>query len=127
MAASTSGQNLLMTWLLTANAATRPTAWYLALHTGASGANGASNEIVGNGYGRQSETFTVSANVGTAVSNLTFGPNTTTNWGTVTDFSLWTAISSGTCLWVGTFSASVAFSVGDSATVAASGLTFTLT
>lgn len=127
MAASTSGQNLLMTWLFTTGAATRPTVWALALHTGASGANGAGNEIVGNGYSRQSETFTVTNNVATAVTNLTFGPNVTTNWGTVTDFSLWTATSGGTCLWVGTFGASVAFSVGDSATVAASGLTFTLT
>jgi hypothetical protein len=127
MAMSTSGQNLVMTWLLTTSAATRPTTWALALHTGASGANGASNEIVGNGYSRQSETFTVSGNVGTAVTNLTFGPDVTTGWGSVTDFSLWTATGGGTCLWVGTFGASVTFAVGDSATVAASGLTFTLT
>lgn len=127
MAMSTSGEALVLDWLLTTSAATRPTTWYLALHTGAAGANGASNEIVGNGYARQSQTFTRASNVATGVSLLTFGPDTTANWGTVTDYSLWTAVTGGTCLWVGVFGASVAFSVGDSATVAGSGLTFTLT
>lgn len=127
MAMSTSGEALVMDWLLTANAATRPTTWFVALHTGAAGANGASNEIVGNGYSRQAQTFTRSGNVATGVSNLTFGADVTAGWGNVTDFSLWTTVTGGTCLWVGTFGSSVTFAVGDSATVAGAALTFTLT
>jgi hypothetical protein len=127
MAMATSGQALVLDWLLTTSAATRPTAWYVSLHTGAAGANLASNEIVGNGYARQAETFTRASNVCTAVSNLTFGPDTTANWGSATDFGLWTAASGGTPLWGGTFASAVSFAVGDSATIAGSALTFTLT
>ena len=39
-------ENLVLTWLLTATAATRPSAWYVALHTGDPGETGASNEVV---------------------------------------------------------------------------------
>jgi hypothetical protein len=195
MAMATSGQNRVQTWLLSTTAVTRPIAWCVGLHVGAAGVNGASNEISGNGYQRQPQTFTVSGNVATGVSNLTFGPDTSGAWGTVTDFSLWdappaavvtgsiatttltvtavtsgflgvghvisgtgitagttiTALGTGTggtgtytvsvsqtassttvtaaagaCIWVGTVTASVAYSVGDSATIAGSALTFTL-
>jgi hypothetical protein len=170
MAMATSGQNRVQTWLLSTTAVTRPIAWWVGLHVGAAGVNGASNEISGNGYQRQPQTFTVSGNVATGVSNLTFGPDTSGAWGTVTDFSLWdappaavvtgtgitagttiTALGTGTggtgkytvsvsqtassttvtaaagaCIWVGTVTASVAYSVGDSATIAGSALTFTL-
>lgn len=127
MALSTYGENLLEKWLLTAGAATRPTAWFVALHTGSAGAAGAANEIgTGSGYARQPQTFTVTNNVATGVSNLTFGPDATTAWGTVTDFSLWDSVTGGNCLWVGTVAAPVTYAVGDSATLASNALTFTL-
>ena len=127
MALSLAGENLSVRWLLTAVAAIRPAAWFVGLHAGASGTAGATNEIsVANGYARQPQTFTVTGNVATGVAALTFGPDTTAAWGTVTDFSLWDAATGGNCIWVGTVGSPVTYAVGDSATVAAAALTFSL-
>lgn len=130
MAASTTGENLLMTFLFTTTALSgglaRPTTWYVGLHTGAPGANGTTNEISGLGYARQAETFTVTGNVATGVSALTYGPDTTTDWGSVSGFSVWDSLTGGRCFWVGTLTG-VSYAVGDSATVAGAAITFTLT
>lgn len=127
MALTSTAENRTLNWLLTTSAPTRPTTWFVALHTGANGGQGASNEIVGNGYARQAVTFSVTGNVATNTAILTFGPNTTTNWGLVTDMTIWDSVSSGTCLSVGTVTASVTYAVGDSATVAISALSCTMT
>lgn len=126
MALSSYGESNTIKFILTAVAATRATTWFVGLHVGSAGPAGSTNEIVGNGYARQSQTFTVVFNVGTGVSALTFGPCTGTAWGTVTDFSLWDAATAGNCLWVGTVGTPVAYAVGDSATIAGSSLSFTL-
>ena len=39
-------ENLLLAWLLTTGAATRPTAWAVRLHTGDPGETGAANEVL---------------------------------------------------------------------------------
>ena len=52
MSLSNFSENLLLDWLLTAGAATRPTTWFLALHTGDPGETGA-NEIAATAYARQ--------------------------------------------------------------------------
>jgi len=128
------GENLLLTWLLTNGAATRPTAWYASLHVGAATeAAPATNEIAGNGYARQAvggaSGFTVSGTAPTQAVNpaiLTFGPNTTTNWGTVTDAGVWSAVTAGVGYWTGALAASKAVAVGDSLTIAASALVLQL-
>lgn len=49
----------LLKWLFTAAAlGTRPTAWYIGLHSGDPGIDGAANEIGDANYARQSATFT---------------------------------------------------------------------
>lgn len=127
MALSPLGENTTLSWLLTTGTPTRPTAWFIALHAGANGGSGAANEIpTASGYGRQGQTFSLAGNVATGVANLTFGPATVA-WGSVTDFSLWTAATAGTCLWAGTLTAPITYAVGDSATLAGSATTFTLT
>ena len=112
------GQGMLLDWMFDTSSVTRPTTWFVALHVGANGGDGSTNELSGNGYARQSVTFSRSGNTVTNTAVLTFGPNTTTNWGTVTDITIWTASSGGTCLAQGTATASVTYSVGDSATIA---------
>ena len=103
-------------------------AWYLALHAGAPGPNGAANELpTANGYARKQQTLTVAGNVGTGVADLSFGPNTNVAWGNVSHFSLWTAAVGGTCLWVGDLTQAKTYAVDDTATVAGAALTFTLT
>ena len=110
-------------WLMTAAAVTRPTAWYVALHTADPGETGATGELVGNGYARQSAAFTSNGD-GTVDNDatITFGPNTTTNWGTVTHVSVWTASSGGNCLYKGALAASKTVNVGDSLDIAAAAL-----
>jgi hypothetical protein len=115
-------ENALIAWLLdNAAAATRPTAWYVSLHTGSPGETGASNELSGNGYARQEVTggFTISTNTATNGGLLTFGPNTSSNWGTVSHVGVWDAVSAGNCLVKGALTASKAATVGDSITIAA--------
>jgi hypothetical protein len=127
MAFSASGENLALQWMFTTGTPTRPTTWYLALHAGANGGSGAANELSGNGYARQAITFSVTGNVATSTNAQTFGPNTTSAWGTVTDGSIWTASTGGICLSAGTLAASVAYAVNDTATVATGATTVTLT
>ena len=44
MSFSNHGEELALTWMFTTSSATRPTAWYLSLHDGATGETGA-NEV----------------------------------------------------------------------------------
>lgn len=39
-------ENMLLAWMLTAGAVTRPTAWFVALHTGNPGEAGSANEVL---------------------------------------------------------------------------------
>lgn len=51
----------LLKWLFTSAATgTRPTSWYVALHTGDPTADGSANEVTDAVYSRQSATFTAS-------------------------------------------------------------------
>jgi hypothetical protein len=121
------GEQLALNYTFTTTSVTRPTVWYVALHTGANGGTGANNEITtGEGYARQSVTFSLSSNVITNTAMLTFGPDTTTAWGTVTDITVWDAVTAGRCLAQGTAAASVTYAVGDSATIAIGALSVTL-
>jgi hypothetical protein len=121
------GQGLALDFLFDATAITRPTTWFMALHVGANGGAGASNEIVGNGYARQSVTFSRTGNVMSNVAGCTFGPNTLANWGTVTDITIWDTVTGGRCLAQGTATAPVTYAVGDSATIAIGAETVSIT
>lgn len=123
---SATGENRALAWLFTTSSPTRPTTWYLSLHAGANGGAGAANELVGNGYARQAVTWTQSGNQISNTASVTFGP-ATGSWGTVTDICVWDSLTTGTCLAQSTATASVAYSSGDSATIAASALVLTLT
>lgn len=111
-------------WMMTGAAVTRPTAWYVALHTGDPGEAGSANEIgAGVGYARQSAAFTSNGD-GTVDNDalITFGPNTNTNWGSVTHVSVWTAASGGSCLYKGPLTAAKTVNIGDSLDIAAAAL-----
>ena len=121
------GENLLMTWAFSAGAATRPTTWFLALHTADPTEAGTTGEVGSSvGYARQPVAFTVSGNAATNSALLTFGPDTTTAWGTVTHVSVWTAVTGGVCLMKGALAAPVAIALGDSMTFAVGQLSLTL-
>lgn len=117
----------VLDWLFTVSAPTRPSTWYVALHVGANGGAGASNEIVGNGYARQAVSWSRAGNVVSNTAVLTFGPDASVGWGNVTDITVWDTASGGTCLAQGTATAAVTYAVGDTATIATGTLTISLT
>ena len=119
------GETQLLTWQLTTTATTRPTAWYLAVGTGNTDIT-LTGEPSGNGYSRQSVTFTVSGDTATNSGAITFGPNTTSAWGTMASVAIFDASTGGNCLWAGPLTDAKAIAVGDSLTIAASALTVSL-
>lgn len=127
-AASDFTENLALTYLLTSDSATRPTAWYLGLHTGSpldddTGANEISTS--GTGYGRQTIGFTVSADTASNNATITFSA-ATSNWGTVSHISVYDAASAGNLLFHGAVTTSKTIETGDTFQVSASNLTITL-
>lgn len=60
MSLSNYSENLVLTWAFTDTAVTRPTAWYVSLHTDDPGETGANEVVVGTDadYVRKSTTFT---------------------------------------------------------------------
>lgn len=96
-------ENRLLEWAFSSVGVTRPTAWYVALHSAAPGESGLLAELFGSGYARQSAAWSAPANG--VISNtglVVFGP-ALVDWVTISHFSVWTASSGGSCLTVGTF------------------------
>jgi hypothetical protein len=125
-AASDFTENLALNWLLTSGAATRPTAWYLGLHTASpldddSGAN----EISGGSYARQSIAFTVALDTASNSATITF-PAATATWGTISHISVYDASTGGNLLFHGAVTTSKTIESGDTFQVSASNLTITL-
>ena len=52
---------LVLDWLMTNGAATRPTAWYIALFTAAPSDSGGGTEVSGSGYAREAVTFSAAS------------------------------------------------------------------
>jgi hypothetical protein len=108
---------------------TKPTTVYLAALTSDAGETGSvTGEPSGNGYARQAITSSFgAANVttGTATNSggaITFGPNTTSNWGTMAYGLYCDASSAGNGMIYFTFTSSRAIAVGDSLQFATSTL-----
>lgn len=105
MAISTYAGNLVLDWLLGATAVTRPTTWYLSLHTASPGLTGANEVVVGTDadYVRKSITFA-------AASGLTKTTNAGVTWTAdvaattyiVTHIGVWDALTAGNFLTYGT-------------------------
>lgn len=118
----------LLDWILGGATPTRPSARYLALHTGDPGETGASNEVStsGTNYSRQAITFAAAASGSAASSNAPTFTNTGSNFGTISHLSIWDASTAGNCLWQGAATASKAIADGDSYQVASGALTCAL-
>ena len=127
MSFSNTTETLVLNWLLTGNAATRPTAWYLALYTAAPGEAGGGTEVttVGTAYARQSAAFTVSGNTASNTSAIEF-PIATASYGTVTHCAVHDAVSGGNLIAYATLTTSKAIGAGDILRVPAGDLDITL-
>ena len=110
MSFTTYGENLLLNWVFTTGSATRPTAWFVGLHTADPTETGATAEmIVGTDadYIRQAVTLGASTTGSSAsTSQVVFTPAVAAGSYTVTHVSIWTAATSGNCLMYGTLATS---------------------
>lgn len=112
MSWSNYAETLIETFMLTNGTATRPTSWYVSLHTSDPTDAASATEVSGGAYARQAVTFNAPASGATDnTATLTF-PTATANWGTVTHTGIWDASSGGNLLKSGSLSASAAVNTG---------------
>lgn len=108
-------EKLLLDWMMTTGSATRPTTWYVALYTAAPSDSGGGTEVSGNGYARQSVTFSAASSPGGTTSNT--GAVTFTasggNWGTISHVGIFDSLTTGNLLWHGSMTASKTINDGD--------------
>jgi len=102
MSTSVFSSEQLLKWLFTASAlGTRPTSWYVGLHTGDPAADGSTNEVADANYVRQSATFTATQNTLWQVTNdadVVF-PAADASYN-VTHVTVWDAATGGNALAV---------------------------
>ena len=115
----------VLEWLLTTGSATRPTAWYLGLFTGAPGEAGGGTELSGDAYVREAVTFTVSGDTATN-SGAVEWPVATGDWGTITHVAIFDALTSGNMIAYAALTASKTINTGDVIRIPASDLDVTL-
>ena len=114
MSLSNTFETTVLTWLLTNSAATRPTAWYVALFTSnpAEDASGTEVSTTGTAYARQSVTFSVPGNTASNTAAIEF-PTATASYGTVTHVGVFDASSAGNLIAYAALTTSKAIDTGD--------------
>jgi len=101
MSFSNAAEDLIVTWMFTTTAVTRPTAWFVSLHTDDPGETGANEVVVGTDadYVRQSITFDDPvAGSGMCLSDILAAwiVGTASAGYTVTHIGIWSADTAGT-------------------------------
>jgi hypothetical protein len=85
-------ETTVLTWLLTASSATRPTSWYIGLFTAIPNEAGGGTEVSGTAYVRKAVTFTVTGD--TASNNAAVEwPVAGGSWGTITSIAIFDAVT----------------------------------
>lgn len=74
---------------------------YVGLHSTAATESSAGTEVSGGGYARKAIAFSTPENGQTANTALIQFPTATANWGTVSGFGLFDALTGGNMLWYG--------------------------
>lgn len=115
----------VLKWAFSADAVTRPTAWYVALYTSNPADDNSGTELSGNAYARTSATFTVSGNEATTSAAVEF-PEATGSWGTVSHVAVFDASSGGNMLAYAALTAAKAIDAGDILRIPAGDLDITL-
>jgi len=127
-AASNATETLVLKYTLTTDGTiTRPTAWYVGLHTADVTDAGTGTEVTGNAYARVgSVAFTVSGDTATNSASITFPTASGGNWGTISHIGIWSASTGGTLYYHGQLTANKICNDGDTFQIAATALTITL-
>lgn len=130
---SDAAEILVLDWLFTAGSPTRPTAWYVGLTTGSisdaeTGTNmGSSSEISGNNYARQAVTFGAAAAGQTDNDALETFTASGGNWGTILDFAICDALTTGGLIVFSPLDNSRVMNDGDALEFAAAAIVITIT
>lgn len=124
-AASDYVENLALNWLLTSGSATRPTAWYVGLHTADPTDAGTGTEVSGGSYTRKAVAFTVTNDTASNSATVTF-PAATANWGTIGYVGVWDAASNGNLLFHGAVTSAKTIETGDTFQISTGNLDITL-
>lgn len=119
-------ENELLDHVLRNAAYTSPTTVYAALFTDATTDAGGGTEVSGNAYARVAITFNAPSGGVSDNVVITFPTASGGNWGTVTNFAIFDAITAGNMLFHDTLTASKAVNDGDTAEFAAGAMTVTL-
>lgn len=123
-------EKLLLDWVMTTGAATRPTAWYVALYTVAPTDSGGGTELTSgvNGYARKSVTFAAATSGAGTTSNTNAVSFTAAGgaWGTIVSIGIFDALTSGNLLWHGSLTASKTIADGDTLEFAIGNIDLTL-
>ena len=101
-----------LTWLLTANSATRPTAWYIGLFTAAPNDTGGGTEVSGTGYVREAVAFTVTGDTASNSAAVEW-PVAGGSWGTITDLAIFDAVTAGNMIGYATLTSAKTIATGD--------------
>ena len=120
-------ENALIDATLRNTSYTSPTTVYVALYTTDPTDADTGTEVSGNGYARQSVTFSAPSNGVTSNSAAVEFPQATGSWGTVAYIGLRDASSGGNLLYHTALDASKSIATGDVFRISATSLTVTLT
>ena len=114
MSFSNTFETRVLTWVFTADSATRPTAWYMALFTSnpADDASGTEVSTSGTAYARQSATFTISGDTASNSAAIEF-PTATASFGTVSHVGVFDASTGGNLIAYAALTTSKAIDTGD--------------
>ncbi len=119
-------ENALVNATLRNTSYTSPTTVYVALYTTDPTDADTGTEVSGNGYARQSVTFSSPSNGATSNSSAVEFPQATGSWGTVAYIGLRDASSGGNLLYHTALDASKTIATGDVFRIAIGSLTVTL-
>jgi hypothetical protein len=119
-------ENALINATLRNTAYTSPTTVYVALYTTDPTDADTGTEVSGNGYARQSVTFSAPSNGATSNSAAVEFPQATGSWGTVAFIGLRDALSGGNLLYHTPLDASKTIATGDVFRIAIGSLTVTI-
>jgi hypothetical protein len=125
MSFSNTFETRVLTWVFTNSSATRPTAWFVALYTGAPNDAGGGTEVSGGAYARQAVTFSVSGDTATNSGAIEY-PTATAGYGTVTHVGIFDASTGGNLIAYAALTASKTIDTGDVLRLPAGDLDVTL-
>ena len=125
MSFSDTFETRMLTWVFTNSSATRPSAWFVALYTGAPNDAGGGTEVSGGAYARQAVTFSVSGDTATNTGAIEY-PTATAGYGTVTHVGIFDASTGGNLIAYAALTASKTIDTGDVLRLPAGDLDVTL-